>query len=265
MLVKSNVLRDQESCRLKYLLALETCGNCFKRVVRAEPNLEWSEDKMKGKWRGRNEERVHTTPKRKVNENVGATRGLKHERLSTYKMLVGRPDLGGRRWVCLKRKELTEISVKSEGNRNQRLKRWWRDGTSILPWGKKPRRECEVPIWWLLNFCVTQEAKLYSENKRGGVSVGRMEEGERGRQCQGFEGTRRTEPVIVVGGGARVNPRNGHCWAVLTSHFKMWPGTYRSSYQPCWGICSIQSVGASREMADGYQLPRRWILLARYS
>lgn len=48
---------------------------------------------------------------------------------------------------------------------------------------------------------MTQEAKLYSENKRGGVSVGRMEEGESGRQCQGFEGTRRTEPVIVVGGG----------------------------------------------------------------
>lgn len=47
---------------------------------------------------------------------------------------------------------------------------------------------------------MTQEAKLYSENKRGGVSVGRME-GESGRQCQGFEGTRRTEPVIVVGGG----------------------------------------------------------------
>ena len=28
---------------------------------------------------------MHTTPKRKVNENVGATRGLKQERLSTYK------------------------------------------------------------------------------------------------------------------------------------------------------------------------------------
>ena len=123
MLVKSNVLRDQESCRLKYLLGLEICDDCFKRVVRTESDLEWSEDEMKGKWRGRNEERVHTTPKRKVDENVGATRGLKQERLSTYKMLTGRPDLAGRRWVCLKRKELTEISVKSEGNTNQRLKR----------------------------------------------------------------------------------------------------------------------------------------------
>ena len=48
---------------------------------------------------------------------------------------------------------------------------------------------------------MTKEAKLYPENERGGVGVVRMEEGESGGQCQGSEGTGRTEPVIVVGGG----------------------------------------------------------------
>lgn len=73
------------------------------------------------------------------------------------------------------------------------------------------------------NFSVTKEAKLYPENERGGVGVRRMEEGESGGQCQGSEGTRRTEPVIVMGGGGeRANPRNGHCWAVLRAHFRMW-------------------------------------------
>lgn len=55
---------------------------------------------------------------------------------------------------------------------------------------------------------------MYPENERGGVGVRRMEEGESGGQCQGSEGTRRTEPVIVMGGGGKSESKK---WALLGS------------------------------------------------